>query len=178
MVWIFLIFGCETYKFVDLADDFHRPKNEDLLTQTIEFTIDTVLIRHTKGDLLDEPNIYHQNLNIGLKITVINSSSDAIEIQLNHSDEGVYAFLSSYRDTLKFTTGTTPSSLSIKPCEKVKFSMGNQLYNFRALFGKKKDYSNDMLRLIERLRLVYKDDQRSSSINFREDVQIYSVNRK
>jgi len=169
--------GCEEYKYVDLTKEFNRNIDTPEESNAISFLIDTLMIRHTLDQTGEEPQVYHQNLNIGLKISAKNNTKAPFQVYLNHSNYGVNTLLPNTNDTLRFTTGTNPSILSVKPGQTIKISLGSELYDFYGLFPKQEDYSEDMLKLIEKLRFIYSGDNGDFPLRFVTNTRIFTVNR-
>jgi len=123
---------------------------------------------------------YHESIHLNLEIAVKNNSDKLYSLRIDHPHFGFFGFISNRNnmDTLRFSSGFLPDSLTILPGKTINVLIANRLYDFEELFEKTSDNTSDMIEILSNLSFMYIDNESERPIYFDKDAKVFSVNRK
>lgn len=151
------------------------------------FSIDTIIILEAdknRNGLI----ISHDNTSLGVVMSVINNTDSSIKIIVREDGKRLQSNFSGYihlnmtLDSFSLVNYSIPDSITLKPYNTYSATIWSSFYDFEKLFQKKKDYTQDMLHILDHVYLKYKwvDDTNDSihQILFlpNNDTKYYSYN--
>ena len=81
-------------------------------------------------------------------------------------------------DTLRFSSGFLPDSLTILPGKTINVLIANRLYSFEELFEKTSGNTSNMIEILSNLSFMYIDKEIERPIYFDKNAKVFSMNRK
>ncbi len=177
--FITLVFctSCKEYSIVNLTDQVQF-QNVPKLSPLYPIEVKEIWIHGADKDRNFEmiPDL----IVIELKMTIANHSNELLEmnIEMHNSDiKGVFNFRGT-QDTLHFNTNAVQESVVVKPNESNTILLGNSIYDFEGLFEEKKDYTHDMVKVLESIQLYLVTENIVTPIGFSNVLKVYGKSKK
>jgi hypothetical protein len=181
---IFTLYSCgKNVKYIEkeiLTDKVSFKRK--FCDKKLKFNLIGISILNTKQDTFLIRS--HRNLGMSLDMVVFNRDSISRKISINYDDFSDSNFKNIFKinekiDTINFYNVNEFSEHIIKPKDSFKFSLrADYLYGFERLFGEKKDYTEDMLKLLSKFELIYDDGENKICVNQNSKTEVIVYNNK
>jgi len=172
-----LLSACGEYRVKDLTSKI-KPTNPIPPYSSIIMEVNEIWL--FEADKNRRVFISHDFITIGIHFSIINKSDqpfNAIIERLNSQIKGVFNYRGTI-DTLHFITDPYRDTISVNSHSNLSTSLGSDVYFFDELFEKKKDYTSDMIEVLNSLHIFYDSDTTSISMVYSEDLKVYGKSTK
>lgn len=165
-----LLSACDEYRIRDLTSKI-KPTNPILPDSSIIIEVNHIRVFETyknRNVIID-----HDHMGFEINFTLQNNSDStfyAVIERLNSQIKGVFNYRGT-RDTLHFITSAYRDTLTVSSNSTISNSLGTDIYFFEDLFDEKQDYTNDMVELINSVKLFYQGHKSIVPILFSDNLK-------